>query len=89
LHTPRYLREVILSAFTSGELPSSGHMFGVLSLMLHFTPEEVGRIQAHAAQQTRLAAGAGSVLGGLGNLVNAVGGLTSPLPTRATTMRRT
>jgi hypothetical protein len=65
----KYLREVIVSAFTSGELPAHGNMFKVLSLMLHFTPEEVARMEAHAARSA-------GVLGGLGSLVS---GLTSPL----------
>jgi hypothetical protein len=45
-----YLRSVIVSGFEAGELPRDGSMFGVLSRLLHFTPQEVERIHAHAGR---------------------------------------
>jgi hypothetical protein len=44
-----YLRSVIVSGFEAGELPREGSMYGVLSRLLHFTGQEVERIQQHAA----------------------------------------
>jgi hypothetical protein len=44
-----YLRSVIVSGFEAGELPKDGSMFGVLSRLLHFTPQEMERIRQHAA----------------------------------------
>eukprot|EP00775_Hariotina_reticulata_P008591 gene8591-8773_t len=45
-----YLRSVIVSGFESGELPSSGSMFLVLARLLHFSEQEVQRIQQHASK---------------------------------------
>jgi len=41
-----------VSGFESGELPSSGSMFMVLARLLHFSEQEVQRIQQHASKPT-------------------------------------
>lgn len=75
----KYLREVLVSALKSGELNATSSMLQGLSRMLHFTPAELDKIQAHS----RAAAAGAGVLGG--SLVGLGGwgfpGLTSPSPT--------
>lgn len=66
-----YLRSVIVSGFEAGELPCTSTMFGVLARLLHFTPQEMERIQRHAGAVT----GAGKGGGGYGmGLVGVLGG---------------
>lgn len=72
----KYLREVIVSAFKGGELHASPPMLQGLQRMLHFTPQEMEKIQAHSKSHST--GGVVSSLTGWG-LPN-FGGLTSPLP---------
>jgi hypothetical protein len=47
-----YLRSVIVSGFESGELPTTGAMFGVLGRLLHFSRQEMSRIKQHATSKS-------------------------------------
>eukprot|EP00878_Enallax_costatus_P011063 GHUV01011555.1.p1 GENE.GHUV01011555.1~~GHUV01011555.1.p1 ORF type:complete len:370 (+),score=118.24 GHUV01011555.1:64-1173(+) len=67
-----YLRSVIVSGFESGELPGGGAMFGVLSRLLHFSPQEMSRIKQHA--QTSKGSGISSLVLGAMSGGPAVGG---------------
>lgn len=72
----KYLREVLVSALKGGELHASSSMLQGLARMLHFTPAELEKIQAHSRSS-----GSSGVVGSLAGwgLPN-FGGLTSPSP---------
>jgi hypothetical protein len=72
----KYLREVLVSALKGGELHASSSMLQGLARMLHFTPAELEKIQAHSR-----GSGGSGVVGSLAGwgLPN-FGGLTSPAP---------
>jgi hypothetical protein len=70
----KYLREVLVSALKSGELHASSSMLQGLSRMLHFTPDELQRMQLHSKSSV-------GVVGGLAGYLPNFGGLTSPSPT--------
>jgi hypothetical protein len=70
----KYLREVLVSALKSGELHASSSMLQGLSRMLHFTPDELQKMQLHSKSS-------GGVVGGLAGYLPNFGGLTSPSPT--------
>jgi chromosome segregation ATPase len=44
----KYLREVLVSALKDGELHATAPLLQGLSRMLHFTPSELEKIQAHS-----------------------------------------
>jgi len=68
----KYLREVLVSALKSGELNATASMLQGLSRMLHFTPNELEKIQSHSRS-------GGGVVGSLAGW--GFSGLTSPSPT--------
>lgn len=70
----KYLREVLVSALKSGELHASSSMLQGLSRMLHFTPDELQKVQLHSKSNA-------GVVGGLAGYLPNFGGLTSPSPT--------
>jgi chromosome segregation ATPase len=69
----KYLREVLVSALKGGELHATASMLQGLSRMLHFTPSELEKIQAHSRSS-----GVGGVVGSLAGW--GFPGLSSPSP---------
>ena len=49
-----YVRQVLISAFESGELPKQGQILTVLARLLQFAPEDLARIQPAGKRRSGL-----------------------------------